>query len=251
MTIDRHTARRGCASLSGGRGERVGRGGARLGVAGLLSLAAAVTVAPPALAEGAPSIDKAQMAEAMHTYFHGEKWEGPVFFGVGLAAGGVGAVLLTRSDDIAKGAAYPVLGIGLVQLIVGAVVFLRTDAQVARLDRQLSTDEAAFKKDESARIAGVNTEFIALAIIESALIAFGAVTAIVAAQKGCCRTLEGVGLGLSGQGAAMLVLDLFAAARARRYTDGLQRFDAGSPAAPLPGGPAPMSFGPISFGFRF
>jgi hypothetical protein len=239
MMIDRQAARRG-------RAERQGPTWAAL-----LCAAATLAVAPGARAQDPAPIDKARMTEGMHAYFHGEKWEGPVFFGAGLAAGGVGALLVTRSDELARGAAYPLFGIGLVQLIVGAVVFLRTDAQVARLDQQLAKDPAAFKKEESARIKGVNTQFIALAIIESVLIAGGTATAIVAAQKDCCRTLQGIGLGLAGQGAVTLALDLFAAARAREYTDNLRRFDTASPAAMSLGQPAPMSFGPISIGVRF
>lgn len=240
MTIDRQSAPSGRASLKIGRG-----------TAALLCAAAALTLGPGARAQAQTPIDQAQMTEGMHAYFHGEKWEGPVFFGAGLAAEAVGAVLLTRRDEIARGAAYPLFGLGLAQLIVGAVVFLRTDAQVARLDRQLATDKGAFKKDESARIKGVNTEFIALAIIESALIAGGALTAIVAAQKECCRTLQGIGLGLAGEGAVMLGLDLFAAKRALDYADNLQRFDAGSPSARSPAQPAPLGFGPISVRWSF
>lgn len=130
-------------------------------------------------------------------------------------------------------------------------MFFRTDAQVARLDRQLATDPHAFKKDESARIKGVNTEFIVLAIIESALIAGGALTAIVAAQKECCRTLQGIGLGLAGEGAVMIGLDLLAAKRALDYTDNLQRFDAGTPSARSPRQPAPPGLGPISVRWSF
>jgi hypothetical protein len=240
MTIDRPKASRGRASL------RIGRG-----TAALLCAAAALTAAPGARAQAQTPIDKARMTEDMHAYFHGEKWEGPLFFGAGLAAGGVGAGLLTRGDELARGAAYPLFGIGLVQLIVGAVVFLKTDAQVARLDRQLATDSDGFKKAEGARIKGVNTEFIVLAIIESALIAGGSLTAIVAAQNECCRTLQGIGLGLAGQGAVTLALDLFAAKRALDYTDSLRRFDAGSPAALSPRQPAPLGLGPISVRWSF
>jgi hypothetical protein len=223
--------------------------------AAFAAVAAGLFAAPEARAEGeAPigeaPIGKAQMTEDMHAYFHGEKWEGPVFFGAGLASAGIGAALITRDDALARGAAYPVFGIGLIQLIVGAVVFLRTDAQVARLDKELATNPAKFKKDESARIKSVNTEFIALAVVESAFVVGGVAMAAIAAQDGCCRTLQGVGLGLAGQGGAMLMLDAFAAARARDYTDSLRRFDAvGAPGARA--ATPSLGIGPISVGFQF
>jgi len=207
---------------------------------------ASISVGRAALAQQPPPLDKARMKEDMHSYFHGEKWEGPFFFGAGLAAAGAGTVLVTRKDEIARGAAYPLYAVGLVQLIVGAVVFLRTDAQVARLDRQLAAKPLEFKSKELTRIKRVNNEFIALAVIESLLVAGGVTTAAVAATHDCCRTLQGVGLGLAGQGAVMLALDLFAAQRAREYTDSLRRFDV---TAPLPR--ASFSVGPISFGTRF
>jgi hypothetical protein len=92
-------------------------------------------------------------------------------------------------------------------------------------------------------------------VLESVLIVGGATTAVVAAQKNCCRTLQGVGLGLAAQSAVTLMLDLFALARARDYADSLRRFEPPASAAPSPGGAAPMSrgpsIGPISFGGRF
>jgi hypothetical protein len=208
-----------------------------------------------ARAQSQGPLDTPRMTEDMHTYFHGEKWEGPVFFGAGLASAGLGAFLVTRDDAIARGAAYPLFGVGLIQLLVGAVVFLRTDAQVAALDKKIALEPAAFKRDERARIGKVNTQFIVLAVVESALIAGGTAMAVLGAQNDCCRTTQGVGLGLAAEGAVMLGLDLFAAARARDYTISLDRFDplrsAASPPGSAPQGSAPLQFGPITLGVRF
>ncbi len=261
VTIDSQSeqpAQRGRPFAQGRRLSTLLRRGARPRGAALLSLAASLaaaltvtSVTSVASAQRKASIDEARMAEDMHAYFHGEKWEGPFFFGTGLAAGAVGAVLVTRDDDLARGAAYPVFAVGLLQLIVGSALFLKTDAQVAALDQQLATDPAGFKKSETARMAGVNTRFIGVLLFEAAMIAGGATTAIVAAQDGCCRTLQGVGLGLAGQGAVSLSLELFATVRGRDYATSLSRFDIGYSTAPLSRQLDPVSFGPITFGGRF
>jgi hypothetical protein len=195
------------------------------------------------------------MAAEMHTYFGGEKGAGTLVFSAGLAGMAGGTVMALRGGDITQGAGFPLIGIGVVQGIVGATLLLRTDKQVASLDAQLAKDPAAFKRDESKRMDGVTTTLFALMLVESALIVGGATTAVVAAQKDCCRTLQGVGLGLAAQSAVTLMIDLFAFARAREYADRVRRFEPSAGPAPSPGGSAPMSrgpsFGPISFGGQF
>jgi hypothetical protein len=223
--------------------------GPRAYAALLCAAAATLAPVPGALAQEAAPTGKGRMADDMRAYFRGEKLEGPFFFGAGAAAVGTGAFLVTRDDEIARGAAFPLFGLGLVQMIVGAVVFLRTDAQVARLERQLQADPAAFKAEESKRIRGVNTQFVALMIVEAALMLGGAGMAAVAAKNDCCRTVQGVGLGIAGESASLLLLDLFAAARARDYADNLARFDPGASSAPPR--PAPLGIGPGALGLRF
>lgn len=174
------------------------------------------------------------MADDMHAYFRGEKRAGPFFFGAGLASAGAGALLVTRDDELARGAAYPLFALGLVEMIVGAAVYLRTDAQVARLDTQLKTDPAAFKAAEAERMRKVNNQFVLLMVTEAVFIAGGTAMASVAAQKDCCRAVQGVGLGLAAGGATLLTLDLFAFARGRLYEGSLRRFNpAGTPASVL------------------
>jgi hypothetical protein len=231
------------------------RGRAARNGAAVLTAAFGLALAQPAAAQSEPTIDRARMAADMRTYFGGEKGAGPLFFGAGLTGVGGGTLMALKGSDIVQGVGFPLIGIGLVQGIVGATLLLRTDEQVAELDAQLATDPAAFKRDESKRIDGVKTSLYALMILESVLIMGGAATAVVAAQKNCCRTLQGVGLGLAAQSAVTLMLDLFALARAREYADSLRRFEPPASAAPSPGGAAPMSrgpnIGPISFGGRF
>jgi hypothetical protein len=231
---------------TGGRARRRKRA-----YAGAALVCALSAVATEASAQGPVPIDAAHMREDMHSYFRGEKIQAPFFFGTGVAAGAIGAVLLTRDDPMARGAAYPLIGIGLLQAIVGAGLFFRTDGQVAKLDEQLTTNPAGFKTDEAKRMLRIKNQFIAIMVLESVFILGGTVTASMAARRECCRTLQGVSLGFIAQGAATLMLDLIATARSRDYLQSLQSFDPALAPAPPPGGRAPMSFGPITFGGTF
>jgi hypothetical protein len=132
-------------------------------------------------------------------------------------------------------------------------LLLGTDKKVAKLDADLAKDPAAWKRDETKRIKGVNTTFIALMVVESVLIAAGTTTAVITSKKDCCRTLKGVSIGLAAESAVTLVLDILAYRRAQAYSDSLERFEPSlSPSPSMDGGgAAPMSFRTISFSGQF
>jgi hypothetical protein len=223
-----------------------------MALAVILGAVLGMTLARPAEAQSGPPLDNAQMAGAMHTYFDGERGAGPLFFGAGLLGVGAGTVMALKGGDITRGAGFPMIGLGLVQGIVGSTLLLGTKKRVATLDAELAKDPAAWKRNESKRMDGVNKSLIALMVIEGVLIAAGTTTAVVAAQKECCRTLQGVGLGLAAESAVTLMLDIFAAARAQEYAENIRRFEPSAGAAfHEGGGAAPMSFRAISFSGRF
>jgi hypothetical protein len=250
MSKAAHTGRRspeGPARQRGGLAR-----GARRGLA-VLGAILGLTLARPAEAQSGPPLDSAQMAEAMHTYFAGERGAGPLFFGAGLLGVGAGTVMALKGGDITRGAGFPMIGLGLVQGIVGSTLLLGTNKRVAKQGAELAKDPAAWKRNESKRMDGVNRSLVALMVIEGVLIAAGTTTAVVAAQKECCRTLQGIGLGVAAESAVTLMLDIFAAARAQEYADNIRRFEPSSSGAAFyeGGGAAPMSFRPISFSGRF
>jgi hypothetical protein len=191
----------------------------RLGIA-----CAALLFAEAALAD--EPIDQVTMQRELRLYFAGEKAEGIPFLGAGLAAFATGGVLFSRRTALARGAAWPIVIIGVIQTGAGVVVYSRTDAQVARLDEQMASDPAALKKAELARMQRVNNEFAILKWAELGLAAggVGLTTYGIAVDD---DTWKGVGLGLAAQATVMLILDLFAAGRADRYTDALDRFRVG------------------------
>src|SRR5262249_8760040 len=142
------------------------------------------------------------------------------------AAFATGGVLFSRRTALARGAAWPVVLIGVIETASGIVVYSRTDAQVARLEAKLAADPEGMKRGELPRMERGHTEVDILAWTELGLIVggLGLVTYGALANE---DTPLGLGAGVAGQAAVMLVLDLFARARAERYTDALDRFRVG------------------------
>jgi hypothetical protein len=176
---------------------------------------AAATLAAPARAE------PVAMRQAMHDYFAGELAEGWVFAGAGLAGSAAGAACaFAGQDGVYKGAAWPLVTFGVIQLAAGVVLFVRTDRQVAERDAMLASDPGAFYAFERPRMEPVRREFRWLAIAETALVVVGGG---LAAYGGAQRehAIFGFGAGLALESALMLALDGRASARADAYVAAL------------------------------
>ncbi|MFM8465409.1 MAG: hypothetical protein ACKOA0_15190, partial [Burkholderiaceae bacterium] len=70
------------------------------------------------------------MLQDLQRYFSAEKSESLLFVAVGILAIGL-AVWLLQDGHRLRSAAFPLIAIALIQLVVGGTVFLRTDGQVA------------------------------------------------------------------------------------------------------------------------
>jgi len=146
-------------------------------------------------------------------YFAAEKLEALLFMAVGLAAIAA-AVWLLRKRSALRGMAGPLVAVALIQLVVGATVYFRTDAQVEQLTQQHSRQPAVFKAEESARMRTVIDNFALYERIEIGLLALGMALVVLLRARPFWFAF---GLGLVLQAAFMLALDHFAAARAHDY----------------------------------
>jgi len=175
---------------------------------------------------GPPSVESdpqiAELDRAIDTYFAGEKAEGWVFLGFGVAAAGAGTAFYFSGNRTLRGASYPVVGISLIQIAAGVVLWVRTDRQVERLKADLRKRPHNTQNQELDRMRKVNREFSWLKIAETTLFAGGVVLATVGSARNA-PIATGVGAGLAGQSAAMLWFDMFAERRAQKYTDVLER----------------------------
>jgi hypothetical protein len=91
-------------------------------------------------------------------YFATEKLQSLLFMAVGAVAIAWAGRLLRRRSPL-RGMAGPLVAVALIQLVVGASVYLRTEGQVTGLTRQLQEQPAAFRADEGARLRTVITRF--------------------------------------------------------------------------------------------
>jgi drug/metabolite transporter (DMT)-like permease len=154
--------------------------------------------------------------EQMQGYFREEKFESLFFMGFGLFTIILGVYWFFGSDKVLKGAAYPLVAVGLIQLVVGSTVYFRTDTQVATLLQQLQNQPTQYYQEELARMIVVNKNFDIYKIIEIVLSVVGLVLIVVFRQDK--NVWLGVGLGLALQSLLMLGLDFFAEKRADEYT---------------------------------
>ena len=167
------------------------------------------------------------MQEQMVRYFSEEKAESWLFILVGVVALGA-SVWLLRTGSSYRGMAYPLIAVGLIQIVVGGSVAFRTDAQVAALTAQLASSPSAFQLAEVPRMEVVMRNFALYKGVEIALLLVGVALTYAFRQK---ELVYGIGVGLVMQASLMLVLDLFAERRGDEYLSALRALPAVSASA--------------------
>jgi hypothetical protein len=153
------------------------------------------------------------MESEMARYFAGERGESALILACAVAAAVVSAALVSLRSPY-RAMAWPLMALGLVQLLAGGAVFLRTPGQVARLGRQLRSSPSTFRAEEAARMTRVQRRFVLYKRVEIGLLAIGLALASI---EGYGRTLYAVGMGLMLEAGLMLFLDLRAERRGQRY----------------------------------
>lgn len=183
---------------------------------------AAALLAASGAAEAEPP-DKRGMAAAIKRYFGGEKRAGMAFVGIGLASLSFGGIALWRGGTTLRAASVPVMALGLGEAVIGMVLMLRTDAQVAQLLATLDGNPSKYALDELLRIERVRRSFTLLKWLEIGVIFGGALTVAIGARREN-RIAVGLGAGLAAQGAVALAFDVIADARATHYFEALGMF---------------------------
>ena len=149
----------------------------------------------------------------MNSYFSAEKQESIIFMAVGLVVITL-SIWLWMNDHRLKSMAYPLVIIGLMQLVVGSTVYLRTDLQASTLTTQLQENPESFQRDEISRMQTVMKNFSIYKMIEMLLLITG-LAMIAFWQRN--DIAAGIGIGLILQAAITLVLDIFAETRGADY----------------------------------
>lgn len=163
-------------------------------------------------------------------YFLAEKQVGLVFFIIGILAISFALVFFfSLRSNFYKGAAIPLLLIGLIELTIGFVVYRRSDGDRVRNVYAYDMNPQELKEQELPRIQKVNKSFTIYKWVEVALIITGIILILVYRPRPEKTFWFGLGVALSIQALLMLGADYFAEKRAKDYMKKLQALiEAGS-----------------------
>lgn len=158
-------------------------------------------------------------------YFNGEKQESLVFLLIGVMAI-IAALLLFFYFKQAwgKGAAWPLLVIGLMQCVVGFTVYARSDDQRKDIVYKMDLNPDALQQVEVPRMEKVMKNFVIYRYTEIALLVGGLAVLLFLRNQPGKQWWMGLAAGFALQAALMLLADGFAERRGTKYLDGLQSF---------------------------
>ncbi len=158
-------------------------------------------------------------------YFNGEKQESLIFLLIGVMAIIVALLLFFYwKQNWCKGAAWPILLVGIIQLVVGYSVYARSDNQRKDIVYKMDMNPAALQANEIPRMEKVMKNFVAYRYTEIGLLLAGITVVFLFKNNPDKQFWLGLGAGLALQAALMLVADGFAEQRGAKYLKGMQSF---------------------------
>ncbi len=162
----------------------------------------------------------------IYKYFTGEKQESHLFLIIGIGAIILGVLFLffiRTNPSFFKGAAIPLLAIGIIQAVVGYTVFARSDKQKTDIAYNIGMEPVTYTKQvELPRMEKVMKNFIIYRWVEIAFIIIGLVLVFLYRSNTDKAFWYGLGLTLTIQAAIMLGADYFAEKRGEVYTKELK-----------------------------
>ncbi len=158
-------------------------------------------------------------------YFNSEKQENILFFAIGVA-GMITAVIFFFffKANFYKGAAIPLLLIGLILGIVGFTVYKRSDADRIRNVYAYGMNPSELKEKEIPRMQTVIKNFVVYRYVEIGLALIGMSLFFYFKDNSDKTFWKGFGLTLAILALITLTADYFAEKRAKIYLKGLQEF---------------------------
>lgn len=155
--------------------------------------------------------------ESVTHYFKAEKKESVYFVAIGFFMCILSLFyLFIKKEPYYNGISYAFISIGLIQLVVGITIFLRSDFDKVRVNYCIQKDLIAIKKEEIPRMNTVITNFVIYRWVEITLIVISIFLIFFFASK---TIGKGIGIGLLIQSSIMLLLDYFAEQRGKIYLD--------------------------------
>ena len=158
-------------------------------------------------------------------YFMAEKQIGLVFFIIGVIAIVLALVFfVVLRTNFYKGAAFPLLFVGVIELIVGLAIFKKSDGDRVRNVYAYDMNPQELKEKELPRMQKVTKSFATYKWTEITFIIAGIVLIVLYRARPDKAFWFGLGITLTIQALLMLSADYFAEKRAKEYTAKLQSF---------------------------
>ena len=169
----------------------------------------------------------------IYKYFIAEKQESLLFLVIGIVAILLAIIFwffIKSNPSFFKGAAIPILAIGLIQMVVGYTVYSRTDKQKKDIAYNIGIEPVSFvKQTELPRMKTVMKNFVIYRWVEIALALIGIGLFVFFFNTAACFAgsqaafWKGFGLALAIQAIIMLGADYFAEKRGKVYAEELQK----------------------------
>ena len=159
-------------------------------------------------------------------YFIAEKQESLVFLVIGIAAIVLALIFYFMvKTHVCRGAAIPLLVLGLVQSVAGYAVYVKSDDQRINQVYAYDMNPDQLKTVELTRMRKVQTNFLIYRSIEVGLIIAGIILFIFFRNPKANIFWMGLGITLTLMAAELFIADFIAAKRASRYTEQLEEFN--------------------------
>jgi hypothetical protein len=163
----------------------------------------------------------------IYRYFIAEKQESLLFLVVGIIAILLAVTFwffIKSNPAFFKGAAIPLIAIGLLQCIVGYTVYSRTDDQKKDIAYNMGLEPVSYvKQTELPRMQTVMKNFVVYRWVEIAFIITGLIFIFLFRTNADRSFWYGFAVALTIQAVLMLGVDYFAEKRGKLYTTELQR----------------------------
>src|SRR5450432_249777 len=159
-------------------------------------------------------------------YFIAEKHESLVFLVVGIIAIGVALIFyFVVKTQICRGAALPLLILGLIQAVAGYAVYIRSDDQRISQVYAYDMNPDQLKTVELTRMRKVKTNFLIYRWIEIGSIVAGLILILLFFKQPLQSFWLGFGITLTIMAAELFIADFIAERRAVHYTTLLEEFN--------------------------
>jgi len=163
----------------------------------------------------------------IHKYFTAEKQESLLFLIIGIAAIALAIVFyffIKNKPSFFKGAAIPLVAIGIIQCIVGYTVYSRSEKQAVDIAYNIGLEPTSFtKQEELPRMEKLMKKFVIYRYVEILLALAGLGLFLYFRNNGSKMFWKGLGLTLAIQALLMLGADYFAESRGKIYKAELQK----------------------------